>query len=132
MKVGPHQLYDIGWAEAVAVELGLLMARHHGLLENARQKSRCIMVRSDNSGVVHTLNKGRSRSQNTNEVLRRIYMALAHDAIHLQAVYVPSRDNIADALSRGDVAAFRAGFPTAVTRSDLELPQDLRRLLTSW
>ncbi|PSR71582.1 hypothetical protein PHLCEN_2v12542, partial [Hermanssonia centrifuga] len=32
MRVGPRQEYDIGWAEAVAVELGLHMAIYHGLI----------------------------------------------------------------------------------------------------
>ena len=33
-KVGPHQEFDIGWAEAVAVELGLWLALNIGLLGN--------------------------------------------------------------------------------------------------
>ncbi|RDX49209.1 hypothetical protein OH76DRAFT_1317647, partial [Lentinus brumalis] len=60
-----------------------------------------VLVRSDNNGVVHPLNNGRSRSQATNDVLKRIYLSMARHQVLLNAVYVPSRDNIADALSRG-------------------------------
>lgn len=59
-QVGPRHSHDIGWAEAVAVELGLLMLLHHGFLANLTASQSCLLVRSDNSGVVQVLNKGRS------------------------------------------------------------------------
>ncbi|KAJ3576811.1 hypothetical protein NP233_g147 [Leucocoprinus birnbaumii] len=43
----------------------------------------------------------------------------------LKATHVASRDNIADALSRGDVEAFLRGFPTAATRFSIPVPQHL-------
>ncbi|KAG1729976.1 uncharacterized protein EDB91DRAFT_1010431, partial [Suillus paluster] len=59
------------------------------------------LVRSDNSGVVVVTNKGRSRSPEMNAVLKHIYQLQAECCVRLHAVYVPTRCNIADALSRG-------------------------------
>ncbi len=57
---------------------------------------------------------------------------MARHQVLLNAVYVPSRDNIADALSRGDIAAFLAGFPGVTARTDFSLPPSLSPLLWSW
>ncbi|KAH9902523.1 hypothetical protein C8Q73DRAFT_635081, partial [Cubamyces lactineus] len=40
IHVGPCQQYDIGWAEALAVELGLLVTQHHGLTVAIQERSR--------------------------------------------------------------------------------------------
>jgi len=101
VKVGPKQQYDIGWAEAAAIELALLLAISEGFLSPGHY-----LVRSDNSGVVAALNNGRSRSQETNTILKSIYGKMAQHGIRLTASYVTSRTNMADALSRGDIAAF--------------------------
>ncbi len=129
ISVGPLQRFDIGWAEAVAVELGLMMAIHHGLLSQLPSDRARILVRSDNNGVVHPLNSGRSRSQETNGVLKRVYIALARSRVTLHAVYVPSRENVADALSRGDIQSFLSGFPNATTQTNCSLPPALCDLL---
>lgn len=121
-RVGPGRGFDIGWAEAAAVELGLLMIIHHGLLASRPVAQSRLLVRSDNSGVVAVLNSGRSRSTHTNDVLRRIYLLCAHHRVHLTAIYVPSRDNVTDALSRGDAQGFLNAFPLATTRSPMPLP----------
>ncbi|RDX47954.1 hypothetical protein OH76DRAFT_1327085, partial [Lentinus brumalis] len=65
-----------------------------------------LLIRSDNMSVVHVLNSGRSRSSRVNAVLRRIYLTLAKRGLHVAATHVPSRLNVADALSRGDIAGF--------------------------
>jgi hypothetical protein len=128
--VGPGQTHDIGWAEAVAVELGLLIAVQYGAVRG--EVARRYLVRSDNQGVVAVLNKGRSRSEQTNEVLKRVYTLLAQKGISLHAEYVASRDNVTDALSRGDIAEFLRGFPDAVERAALELPVPLQTLLDTY
>lgn len=122
--IGPKQRYDIGWAEAVAVELALVLALYEKLLVPGYY-----LVRSDNSGVVSVLNKGRSKSKETNEVLKRIYTLLAENSIRLKAVHVSSRSNITDSLSRGKVTEFLKGFPQAQRRSDTRLPSQLQNLL---
>lgn len=128
--VGPNCLFDIGWAEAVAVELGLLMVLHHSLI-NLHSNSSRILVRSDNSGVVTILNKGRSRSENTNVVLKRIYSTLAQHHFYLRGEHVSGHDNIANALSCGDISGFLARFLEASRRSSLVLPAHLQGCLTS-
>ncbi len=70
--VGPNQPFDIGWAEAVAVELALRLALHHDVISSATHAGTLLLVRSDNQGVVTVVNKGRSRSSNTNRVLKEV------------------------------------------------------------
>lgn len=124
LGVGPGKEFDIAWAEAIAVEVGLLMAEHHGVTAPGAR----FLVRSDNQAVVAVVNKGRSASTNTNTVLRRLFRHCADLRVALWAEYVPSRDNIADALSRGDIEAFLAGFPGTQLRTSLILPGHLQDL----
>lgn len=87
------------------------------------------LVRSDNAGVVAVVNKGRSRSAHTNDVLRRIYRLMLETHISVKAVYVESRLNIADALSRGDISGFLKGFPHASSKISFPLPSHLSSYL---
>lgn len=124
-RVGPKQDYDIGWAEAVAVELALRIAFHHHIITHSSHAGCSFLVRSDNQGVVAVVNKGRSRSQNTNRILKEIYKLLARNQISLCTEYVTSRENVTDALSRGDIPSFLHGFPSATVRSHIPLPGHL-------
>lgn len=127
LRIGPGQEFDIAWGEAIAVEVGLLMAEHHG----ATTAGARLLVRSDNQAVVAVVNKGRSASENTNTVLRRLFRHCADLRVALWAEYVPSRDNIADALSRGDIEGFLVGFPDTRLRTSLILPGHLQGLFKS-
>jgi hypothetical protein len=120
ITVGPNQRFDIGWAEAVAVELALHVAIAKEVLSSGHY-----LVRSDNTGVVSVLNKGRSRSLETNQVLKNIYTSLAKHDLRISAVYVPSRSNVTDALSRGDIKGFLHGFPKAQFKAHVPLPSHL-------
>jgi hypothetical protein len=93
-QVGPKKAFNIGWAEAVAVELGLRLAIQFQLLQGSN-----ILVHSDNSGIVTVVNKGQSRSLETNKVLKHVYVLQVKASIQLHAAYVSSHDNISDALS---------------------------------
>jgi hypothetical protein len=130
-KVGPRQDYDIGWAEAVAVELGLRLAMSVNFLSNGKAKSHTFLVRSDNSGIVSVTNKGRSRSRETNKILKHIYLLQAQHQIRVKSVHVTSRDNISDALSRGAIKEFLSGFPSVNTQASIPLPSHLSDKLTS-
>lgn len=130
--MGPGTGFDIACAEALAIELGLLMVLHHGLLESCPVSQRCLLVHSDNAGVVAVLRSGRSRSLPVNNILKRIYTTCAINTISLQPVFVPSRENITDALSRGDVTSFLAGFPLASVQSDMTLPAQFTSYLVPW
>ena len=86
---------NIGWAEMVAIELGLLFAVHQGYSDVH------FTVKSDNQGVIHAIEGGKSRSPEQNSVLQRITSLLAHHKIWISSFYVPSVDNLADRPSCG-------------------------------
>jgi hypothetical protein len=86
---------NIGWAEIVAIELGLLFAVHNGCSDIH------FLINSDNQGVIHAIKGGRSRSSEQNLVLQRITLLLSHHKLWISSCYVPSVDNLADAPSRG-------------------------------
>lgn len=67
----------------------------------------------------------------TNATLKDTYSLLVQHHLSLEACYIPSHLNVTDALSRGDVQAFLAGFPTATIQSDLPLPPSLAHKLLS-
>ncbi len=125
VKIGPGKDFDIGWGEAVAVELGLRLVLHQGLGSLGAPSCANLLVRSDNSGVVAVINKGRSRNENTNATLKELHLLLARNGMSLTAQHVTSEENIADALSRGDLKAFSQRFPTATVRLTFPLPAHL-------
>ena len=86
---------DIGWAEAVGFKF---LAR---ALCTASQPGQIFRVFGDNKGVVEGWWKGRSRNWETNKVFRRIHdLADTHQCLFITR-YVASRENPADAPSRG-------------------------------
>lgn len=89
-------------------------------------------LHSDNSGVVTVTNKGRSRSRATNHVLKQVYLLQVQQGIPLHTKYMSTHINIADALSRGDVASFLAGFPSVTTQASTVLPEHLIGKLIPW
>jgi hypothetical protein len=60
-----------------------------------------------------------------------MYKLLARNQISLHTEYVTSRENITDALSRGDIAGFLAGFPSATFKAHIPLPGHLSSKLIS-
>jgi hypothetical protein len=130
-KVGPLQEFDIGWAEAVAVELGLRLALELGLFAEPGRQGCTFLVRSDNAGIVAVTNKGRSRSRETNKILKHVYVLQAQHRIRLKTIHVTSRDNISDALSRGAINEFLTGFPLVNTHASIPPPAHLSDKLIS-
>jgi len=106
---------DIGWAEAVALELALLAVIERGYRDVD------VIVRGDNTGARGALLKGRGRNPHTNLCVRRIERWSQRFGIEVVPVYVPSADNKADAPSRGDFA--NAGSQRAFF--SFELPDEL-------
>ncbi|CUA69255.1 ABC transporter B family member 6 [Rhizoctonia solani] len=109
---------DIGWAEMVAVEIALDLAIHSGI-SNAT-----IQFWSDNQGVIGALNAGRSRNDQQNIVLRRVYEKQLVHNIRLRISYVNTVNNIADGPSRGIPPPNSTPFKGPVT-----LDQDLQTFL---
>jgi hypothetical protein len=60
-----------------------------------------------------------------------MYKLLASKQIALHAEYITSRDNVTDALSRGDIPSFLEGFPSATTKVHIPLPSHLVGKLVS-
>ena len=86
---------NIGWAEIVAIELGLLFAIHRN------HSDVHFLIKSDNQGVIHAIEGGKSRSREQNSVLQRITLLLSRQKLWISSSYVPSLDNLADLPSRG-------------------------------
>jgi hypothetical protein len=128
----PLQDFDIGWAEAVAVELGLHLAIDLGLFTSTNQLGCTFLVHSDNTGIVSVTNKGRSRGRETNKILKHVYLLQAQHHIHLKSVHVMSRDNISDALSCGAIDEFLTGFPSINIQASIPLPSHLSDKLVLW
>ncbi|CDO69769.1 hypothetical protein BN946_scf184766.g14 [Trametes cinnabarina] len=86
---------DIGWAEMVAIELALRALEETGVHDAD------VLIRSDNEGVVHALRRGRSRNFQVNLSIRRTEALCMALNIVVQPVYVNTKINRADPVSRG-------------------------------
>ncbi|KAF7306188.1 Reverse transcriptase domain-containing protein [Mycena indigotica] len=86
---------DIGWAEMLAIELGLRLAIHRGFSDTH------FKVNSDNEGVIGALDGGKSRNPEQNRILRRIVSLLRSHSLWVTTTYIPSALNVADRPSRG-------------------------------
>lgn len=104
---------EIGVGEMFAVELLLAVLSTRPHLNSFRFR-----VHSDNSGVVDSIKRGRSRNIIANESIRRISSMLSVGNMELNLVLVASRDNLADGTSRG-VFKFppAGGHPITLHRS---------------
>jgi Reverse transcriptase-like len=67
--------HNIGWAEIVAIELGILFAVHLG------HTNIHFLIKSDNQGVIHAIERGRSRNSEQNQVLQQITSLLSQHSI---------------------------------------------------
>jgi hypothetical protein len=108
---------DIGWLEAIAVELVVLTLFKLGGLEaitvelavliffNIGWKDAAILIHSDNQGVIGAFRSGRSRNFQVNLCIRRVEtIAMTSNVAHT-FVYVESTKNKADAVSRGETGS---------------------------
>jgi hypothetical protein len=109
---------NIGWAEMVAIELGLLFAVHCG------HSDIHFIINSDNQGVIHAVQGGKSRSPEQNLVLQRITTLLLQYKLWISSSYVPSLQNLADPPSRGLPLSTHSR-----ATSTFELPSDLSSFL---
>jgi hypothetical protein len=130
-KVGPQQDFDIGWAEAVAVELGLQLTLSLGIVGNGKLGGHTLLVWSDNAGIIAVTNKGRSGSRETNKILKHVYVLQAQNHLCLKATHIASHLNISNALSQGVIKEFLKGFPSVNIQASVHLPDHLSDKLTS-
>lgn len=123
--VDPWMRYDIGWAKAIAIELGLCVMISLHFLSPDPVGGHTFLIYSDNIGIVTVTNKGHSHSQETNRILKHIYLLQAQHQIQLKVVHVTSQNNISDALSHGNITEFLASFPSVNAQISVLLPNNL-------
>ena len=110
---------DIGWAEAVAMELLIRSIFSTGRFQG-------ILVFGDNTGVVEGWRAGRSRNPETNKVFRRIHALLEeHDSV-LKTKYVNTSFNPADGPSRGVFP------PTHLLLPNIQLPDEIKPFIVDF
>lgn len=104
---------DIGWLEAVAVELAVMSLFLSGW-------SNCsIIINSDNQGVIGAFKCGRSRNFHVNLCIRRVEaIAMASNTLHVLA-YTASLANKADLVSHGETGPAICRLPS------FQLPEEL-------
>jgi hypothetical protein len=81
---------DIGWAEMVAIELGLCMAIAMGHCDVH------FVVKSDNMGVIGALEGGQSQNREQNAALQCIVVIMRQHGLWMSSCYVQSAVNVAD------------------------------------
>jgi hypothetical protein len=91
----PH--HDICWLETITIELLVYFLEQLGF-HNAH-----LRVHSDNKGTIGALAKGRSCNRPINLAIHRTLGVLYPLFITPDFVYVPSAENLADPISRGDL-----------------------------
>lgn len=90
-----HDGRDIGWAEAVGLELLVrCILAIPGYPQNFR-------VQGDNQGVIHGWRAGKSANREVNNVFRRLYGIQREHSVSIHCAYTRSADNPADGPSRG-------------------------------
>lgn len=112
---------DIAWAEMTAIELAVRTIEQMGLSNTD------ILIRGDNTGVAGAYNRGRSRNFRVNESIRRTNIIATHLNIRFYVEYVNTLDNLADSISRGDLARQQHRLSHRI-----ELPKELEQLLTRY
>jgi hypothetical protein len=111
---------DIGWAEAVAMELLVYHVSHAAIFpQNVR-------IFCDNQGVVDAWRSSKSRNKPVNSVFKRLLSFLQDPPVPLSIFieYIPSEENPADPISRGLLP------PIAELLPSLPLPTSLTPFLT--
>ncbi len=73
-----------------------------------------VLFMVDNQAIVHAVNNGSIKCNDTMELVRSLYFVLSKHNIECVSEYIPTKDNVlADALSRIDFVTFRANHTGA-------------------
>ncbi|EHS64545.1 uncharacterized protein PGTG_22333 [Puccinia graminis f. sp. tritici CRL 75-36-700-3] len=109
----------IAWMETAAIQIGLLMMKELDI-----RKGKTIIVWTDNTTSEDAVKSRKSKDLHVNKEWKRIQDILLRMQIDLAAKRVTSKENRADALSRGD----RKGH-LLKNQVVIDLPQDLEALM---
>jgi len=108
---------DIGWLEAIAVELAARTLCDQGLMNAV------VIIHSDNQGVIGAFKCGHSRNFQVNLCIHRVEaIAMASNVLHILN-YTESAHNKADPISRGEVGSPSSRLPSP------KLPKELIDLI---
>jgi hypothetical protein len=110
---------DIGWAEAVGMELLIRSILRLNALPG-------IKIFGDNNGVIEGWWTGRSRNAETNRVFRRIHELLEEGNTTLITRYVSTTQNPADGPSRGIYP------PSQLLLPPVDIPDDLAQFIVNF
>ena len=84
-----------------------------------------ILFHCDNLATVQIINKGRSKSRNIMNLMRRLVIVAASNSFAFQAAHIPGKINvIADSLSRFQITRFREAAPQA-NKQPCQIPSDV-------
>jgi hypothetical protein len=109
---------DIGWAEAVAVELTARILFERGMTNAA------ILIRGVNQGVIGSYGRGRGRNLHVNLAVRRTEVIGTSLNLSYMLEYTKSKLNRADPISRGELG------PLLKQITDyIQLPEELAPFL---
>jgi hypothetical protein len=86
----------IGWGEMVAIELALRT------LVVSKVTNAHLHLRSDNMGVIGALAVGKLYNAQENAILQQILRLYHEHSIWFTITYIPSKENPADPMSRGE------------------------------
>jgi hypothetical protein len=106
---------DICWLETLALELLFYFLEVMGF------KNVHLLIHSDNQGAIGALDKGRSPNYHINLSIRRLHTVLVPNFITPLLKFVPSKDNPADPISRGE-----SGSPDTKLPCLFRLPDELK------
>jgi hypothetical protein len=109
----------IAWMETAAIRIGLLMMKKLDI-----RKGKTIIVWTDNTTSEDVVKSRKSKDFHVNEEWKLIQDILLAMQVDLTAKRVTSKENRADALSRGDRSKHQLKYQVAV-----DLPEDLERLM---
>ncbi|EHS64020.1 uncharacterized protein PGTG_22037 [Puccinia graminis f. sp. tritici CRL 75-36-700-3] len=110
----------ISFLETVAIRLGLLM-----LLKLRSQKGKSLIVWTDNTTTENSINNKKTKDAEANDEWKKIQEVLLRESVNLVARRVKSKDNKADALSRGIRSGQNVKYQVVI-----QLPSDLQGLLS--
>lgn len=85
----------IGWLEGVATELAIRFAEAMGITDAD------ILIRGDNQGVIGSFQKGCCSNYLINDSIRRSESIFDSSRISTTLIYVNTKDNLSDPISRG-------------------------------
>jgi len=106
---------DICWLETLAVEFAVYILAAQGFRDCS------VIIHSDNQGTIGSIQKGRSPNIDINLSVRRACSILIPHFITPILIYVPSKDNLADPLSRGELGPHHTRL-----HKPFQLPDELR------